>query len=250
MQPTNVVGRRVAAVIIDYVLLLAFNAAVFFAMAKKDEEILEEIESLDDTLYGNFEIGDSQYSIVGDDFLIYLLITVGVGILYWMVLPGLRGWTVGKLALGIRVVRADGTLPAGVGKNIVRQLLWIVDNFPYVIPALTGFIVALTNDQNRRVGDIVAGTLVVRASAVGQPVTAGTPAAVTAGQPGFPPVQPGAQPAQPGAQPAQPGAQPAQPGAQPAASRSSSPAGWYADPTGQKRLRYWDGSRWTENTAD
>lgn len=32
---------------------------------------------------------------------------------------------------------------------------------------------------------------------------------------------------------------------------SSGPAaGWYPDPQGQKRLRYWDGSRWTEQTAD
>jgi hypothetical protein len=32
---------------------------------------------------------------------------------------------------------------------------------------------------------------------------------------------------------------------------SSGPApGWYPDPQGQKRLRYWDGGRWTEQTAD
>ena len=28
------------------------------------------------------------------------------------------------------------------------------------------------------------------------------------------------------------------------------PANWYADPQRVKRLRYWDGSRWTEHTAD
>jgi Protein of unknown function (DUF2510) len=26
-------------------------------------------------------------------------------------------------------------------------------------------------------------------------------------------------------------------------------AGWYQDPTGSTRLRWWDGSRWTEHTA-
>jgi len=26
--------------------------------------------------------------------------------------------------------------------------------------------------------------------------------------------------------------------------------GWYSDPQGQKRLRYWDGSSWTEHTSD
>ena len=27
------------------------------------------------------------------------------------------------------------------------------------------------------------------------------------------------------------------------------PAGWYADPHGQARLRYWDGNTWTESTS-
>ncbi|HEX8052974.1 MAG TPA: DUF2510 domain-containing protein [Thermoleophilaceae bacterium] len=31
---------------------------------------------------------------------------------------------------------------------------------------------------------------------------------------------------------------------------SAPAAGWYPDPQGQKRLRYWDGGRWTEQTAD
>ncbi len=29
----------------------------------------------------------------------------------------------------------------------------------------------------------------------------------------------------------------------------ASPAGWYPDPTGDARVRYWDGTRWTEHTA-
>ena len=29
----------------------------------------------------------------------------------------------------------------------------------------------------------------------------------------------------------------------------SVPAGWYADPYGQARLRWWDGTRWTEEAA-
>lgn len=30
---------------------------------------------------------------------------------------------------------------------------------------------------------------------------------------------------------------------------AAKPADWYPDPHGQARLRYWDGSRWTEHTA-
>ena len=28
------------------------------------------------------------------------------------------------------------------------------------------------------------------------------------------------------------------------------PANWYPDPQGERRLRYWDGQRWTDQTAD
>jgi hypothetical protein len=38
--------------------------------------------------------------------------------------------------------------------------------------------------------------------------------------------------------------------AAPAAPVTDIPAGWYTDPQGQARLRYWDGAAWTAHTAD
>jgi hypothetical protein len=35
----------------------------------------------------------------------------------------------------------------------------------------------------------------------------------------------------------------------PAPEASGPPSGWYPDPTGEARLRYWDGKDWTENTS-
>jgi hypothetical protein len=46
-------------------------------------------------------------------------------------------------------------------------------------------------------------------------------------------------------------AQPAAPPAAPAPPQApGQPADWYPDPRGQKRLRYWDGSQWTDHVAD
>jgi hypothetical protein len=39
-------------------------------------------------------------------------------------------------------------------------------------------------------------------------------------------------------------------GGQGGAPASDIPAGWYSDPQGQARLRYWDGAQWTEHTAE
>jgi hypothetical protein len=36
---------------------------------------------------------------------------------------------------------------------------------------------------------------------------------------------------------------------QQAAAASSTPAGWYPDPSGRYELRYWDGSAWTEHVS-
>lgn len=174
-SPTKVVGRRALALIIDGLLIGALDAALFFALASKDTEVLQKLRNYeiepDTTLYGNVILSDTSYSVYGSKagllFLLVFLIWLG----YWVVLQGTKGFTLGKLLLGLRLVKDDGNLPAGIPRTLARQLLVIVDAFPYVIPYLTGFIVAMTSDRNQRVGDKVAGTLVVK-QAAGQEVAA------------------------------------------------------------------------------
>jgi hypothetical protein len=90
----------------------------------------------------------------------------------------------------------------------------------------------------------------------GAPGRAGAPPA-TAPLPGGQPYA-GAQPQAP-AQPQQAAYTPpaaATPAAQAEPAAAAQPAGgaakadWYPDPRGEKRLRYWDGSQWTDHTAD
>lgn len=68
------------------------------------------------------------------------------------------GQTPGKRAQGIRVVRADGS-PVTVGAALLRNLFRLVDMLPTMY--IVGVITMLVDGQSRRVGDIVAGTLVV-----------------------------------------------------------------------------------------
>ncbi len=70
-----------------------------------------------------------------------------------------KGQTPGKKFLKIRVINDDGTylkvIPA-----ILRNLFRIVDMLP--IYNITGLITMLINKNNKRIGDIVAGTIVIK----------------------------------------------------------------------------------------
>jgi len=69
-----------------------------------------------------------------------------------------NGQTLGKRALGIRVVAADGA-PVGWMGAFVRNLLRAVDMLPTLYAA--GLVSGLFDPWGRRLGDLVAGTLVV-----------------------------------------------------------------------------------------
>ncbi len=69
-----------------------------------------------------------------------------------------QGRTPGKKNLRIRVVNDDGT-PVTFGPSLLRNLLRIVDFLP--LAYVTGIIASICNRQFKRLGDLVAGTLVV-----------------------------------------------------------------------------------------
>jgi uncharacterized RDD family membrane protein YckC len=70
------------------------------------------------------------------------------------------GQTLGKMALGIRVVPADATEALDLGRAIVRTFVWLL----LAIPAGLGFLTVFPHDH-RGLHDRLAGTRVVRASA-------------------------------------------------------------------------------------
>jgi uncharacterized RDD family membrane protein YckC len=71
-----------------------------------------------------------------------------------------RGRSVGKLAAGLRVVRDDGG-PIRFRHALIRGLLGVLEF--YLSYGSIPLIVSLTNKRGKRVGDILAGTYVVRA---------------------------------------------------------------------------------------
>ena len=86
---------------------------------------------------------------------------------YWILLEALwDGRTVGKRAFGLRVVGERG-LRLTFGQVALRNLLRLVDLLPG--PAGVAALFILLGPQHRRLGDLVAGTLVIRERRVPPP---------------------------------------------------------------------------------
>jgi uncharacterized membrane protein SpoIIM required for sporulation/uncharacterized RDD family membrane protein YckC len=106
-----------------------------------------------------FGIGGSQTSAVVVAFLILFLYAVLWG--YFVFFEALsRGQTPGKRIAGIRVVLDNG-LPVGWRESALRNLVRAADIMPP--PAcLAGCLMILLSKRGKRLGDLLAGTMVVR----------------------------------------------------------------------------------------
>ena len=79
---------------------------------------------------------------------------------YFLLLEWLRrGSTPGKAVMHLRVVRASGE-PIGLSEAAVRNLVRIADFLPFGY--VLGGICAMSSRDGRRLGDMAAGTVVVR----------------------------------------------------------------------------------------
>jgi uncharacterized RDD family membrane protein YckC len=73
----------------------------------------------------------------------------------------LRGRTPGKAAMGLRVVRDDGG-PIGFRHALARGLLGAAVERPGVTLFTAAVVVSSLNERHKRLGDLLAGTMVVR----------------------------------------------------------------------------------------
>jgi uncharacterized RDD family membrane protein YckC len=93
----------------------------------------------------------------------YFVISLGyMGLAEWL----WRGQTVGKRLLGLRVVDAAG-LRLEPSQVIVRNLMRFVDGLPAFY--LLGGIASIVSQHRQRLGDLAAGTVVIRAPRLGRP---------------------------------------------------------------------------------
>ncbi|MGZ4847578.1 MAG: RDD family protein [Halobacteriota archaeon] len=91
------------------------------------------------------------------------LVSLAVFILYFTLLEGHYGQTVGKMAVKIKVVREADGAPIDYSQAAVRTILRLLDEIPYIIPYLLGAILIWSSEEKQRLGDRVANTVVVKA---------------------------------------------------------------------------------------
>ena len=134
----HVTGRRVVATLIDAVVLGILAGLL--------------TRPVQGTAHPGFEV--TRLSTGGSVGLFFVVL------FYYVLMESLLGRTVGKWFTGIRVVsEVTGNRP-GFAAAIIRTLLRIIDGlFGYLV----GFIIATSSVRRRRLGDMAAKTLVIRA---------------------------------------------------------------------------------------
>ena len=136
-------GSRFLALLIDGLLL----SAVFFPTTRIAKGVWLMAPS------------DHQWRVgwfITDPLCMIFLLVIFV---YFILLEGLFGYTIGKQLLGLRVVTAGGGNP-GLRRALLRNLLRLVDSLPAF--NILGVVLIILSPEKARVGDLVAGTRVVK----------------------------------------------------------------------------------------
>ena len=103
--------------------------------------------------------------------LTWFIVVTGIDGWWWMVLYLFplffysllceilnQGQTLGKMALNIRVVKMDGSMPT-LGSYLMRWMLFLIDG---PATSFVGLVAMILTRNNQRLGDMAAGTVVIK----------------------------------------------------------------------------------------
>ncbi len=131
---TNVTGRRMAACLLDCLLVAILSLPVFVPLLLVEPRLVLVLLLL----------------------LLFVFLFCTVYLAYVAAFDGFRGRTLGKAIMGIEVIRAeDGGVP-GPGRAALRAAMFLF------VDMLAGVFVMLASPKRQRPGDMAANTIVVR----------------------------------------------------------------------------------------
>jgi uncharacterized RDD family membrane protein YckC len=142
--PVAGIGDRAIAGILDMILMSALFPAVGMWAALR---------------FGG--VTGNGFELNGLPAFLTIAIVGIAGFLYLWLCEGVLGATLGKFMLNVRIRRAEGGA-IGLGKSLIRNLLRIIDGIGVYLVA---FLMATFSRRRQRLGDRIAGTVVVQADA-------------------------------------------------------------------------------------
>ena len=138
------IGTRGAAALIDLLIMFVLTGTLWYVVA-----------SIPKFLPALREIGNGGWARA--------ILIIGQFLILWGYFVAFEaiwdGQTPGKRVLGLRVVRNGGG-GVDVGASAARNLIRFVDFLPFGY--FVGMVSVIANQRNQRLGDLVAGTIVVR----------------------------------------------------------------------------------------
>jgi len=140
------VGSRIVAIIIDSIILLIVIGIISIPLG---------ISAMLFSGMGSLSGFSPDLGFIGT----LAALNFFLWILYFTYFEGSSGQTLGKKALGIKVVKED-MKNLTYGDAFIRTILRIIDSLGFYI---LGLIVILVSQKKQRIGDLAAHTVVVKA---------------------------------------------------------------------------------------
>ena len=135
-------GRRLAALLVDVVVLVLVIATALLAAGVPAEELRERVRE-------------------GETLLVVVLFLIPEAI-YYTALVGSRSQTFGKMALGIKIVDAESRSPIGYARAFRRWLSTAALRALFTVPCVVDHLWPLRDPRNQALHDKVARSVVVR----------------------------------------------------------------------------------------
>ena len=135
-------GRRLAALLVDVVVLGLVIAFALFASGMPVEDLRDRVEN-------------------GETLLIVFLFLIPEAI-YYTALIGSRSQTFGKMALRIKVVDAESRSPIGYARAFRRWVSTATLRALFTVPTVVDHLWPLRDPKNQTLHDKFARSVVVR----------------------------------------------------------------------------------------
>ncbi|MEU3951107.1 RDD family protein [Streptomyces achromogenes] len=154
-------GRRFGARLIDAVV---FGVVYGILVAIGVAGIVGEARKCDTSAVDYQSCVDNAGSGIAGGLAAAIGVMAVIGLVYEWLMTGLFGATLGKLAVGIRVVKVENGQKPGLGKSFLRWIIPIVGSFACGIGQLVVYLSPFWDKSGRQQGwhDKAASTMVVQ----------------------------------------------------------------------------------------